>query len=332
MKTILFSGLICLIILIIGCVASPVHLTRQGSLVQFVGGSVRNMKDCSFLGITETNQRGDWGTSWVPAKRAAANSIRNQVADLGGNVSFIVFEEANTFSGKYFVQAEAYRCGTKQKFSNVEEDFEVVEDISSGSGMFVSDDGHILTNYHVVEGCKRLSVGSPPKKVSQIATDPNNDLALLKLESGNNIDQVKFRGEVVSLGEDIITVGFPLSGIIDGLTVTKGEISSSGGIGGDSRHVQISAPVQPGSSGGPLLDKSGRVVGMIFSTLDPIKQVAESGYIPQNVNFAIQNHAIVPFLQLHDVRYKMSDNTTELEAKHIAEEASRFTVKIICSK
>ena len=316
----------------VGC-ASPVQLTRQGATVRFVDSSIRTSKDCLFLGVVEANERGDWGLDWAPAQQSAANSIRNKVADMRGNVAYIVFARANEWSGKYLAQAEAYDCKARESDAIVKEK-PVPENMqmSFGSGMLVSEDGYILTNYHVVDGCKEIAVDPSSQKATQIGEDRNSDLALLFLENGNGSAHVKFRKRVVSIGEDVIAVGFPLPGIVDGLTVTKGQISSSSGIGGDSRHVQISAPIQPGSSGGPLLDKSGRVIGMVFSTLDPIKQVVESGYIPQNVNFAIRSHVLIPFLDLYGVQYEVSDVDTEKFTENIAEEASQIAVRITCSR
>src|SRR5439155_21695916 len=100
-------------------------------------------------------------------------------------------------------------------------------------------------------------------------------------------------GRAVRQGDGIVAVGFPLRGLLaSGPNVTTGTISALAGLGDDSRYLQITAPVQPGSSGGPLLDQSGNVVGVVVGKLDALRVAQAIGDIPQNVNFAI-NAAVI---------------------------------------
>ncbi len=140
--------------------------------------------------------------------------------------------------------------------------------IASGSGFFVSTDGHIITNAHVVKECKNIHI-FPDKTVAKlIAKDEVNDLALLKIESSPTAI-VKFRADDIQLGEKVIVAGFPYRGeLSSGINITTGTISSLAGIKNDPRVIQISAPVQPGNSGGPLLDDNGDVIGVIVSKLN----------------------------------------------------------------
>ena len=158
---------------------------------------------------------------------------------------------------------------------------------SSGTGFFVAD-GYVLTNYHVIKDCtRRISVAYPnqkPEDAYSSGIDEINDLALLRTKMQNR-GTAEFRYQP-KLGESVAAYGFPLGQILatEG-NFTLGNVTSVAGLGGDSRHFQISAPVQPGSSGGPVMDASGRVIGIAMSSLDTVKMVNITGHIPQNVNF-----------------------------------------------
>jgi S1-C subfamily serine protease len=122
------------------------------------------------------------------------------------------------------------------------------ESLSSGSGFAVSNDGLILTNRHVVENCKGISVADFGSAIIK-AVDEQNDLALLKIQGTTSA--AKFRPSAVGLGETVYVLGFPLGGILGaGMNFTSGAISSLSGIRNDSRYLQFTAPVQPGNSCG----------------------------------------------------------------------------------
>ncbi len=100
-------------------------------------------------------------------------------------------------------------------------------------------------------------------------------------------------------GEDIVVYGFPLPGVLSsGGNVSTGNVTALTGLGDDSRFLQISAPVQPGNGGGPLLDRSGNVVGVVVSKLNALSVASATGDVPQNVNFAIKASVALAFLEL----------------------------------
>lgn len=205
---------------------------------------------------------------------------------------------------------------------------------STGSGFFVNSAGHILTNYHVVAGCYSLRVSPPGSDAAIKARDWRNDLALLKLlrgSAGRVAQPVRLRSGRARLGETVVAAGYPLRGLTgDGLNVTRGEVSALSGLGGDSRRLQITAPVQPGNSGGPLLDKSGHVLGVVTSKLNAIRAARITGDIPQNVNFAIRAEVVRDFLDAHNVPYKTARKSTARSTEQIAAEARAYTVLIEC--
>ena len=112
--------------------------------------------------------------------------------------------------------------------------------------------------------------------------------------------------------------------------ITVGTISALSGPGNDARLLQITAPVQQGNSGGPLLDQSGNVVGVVVSKLDAMAIASLTGDIPQNVNFAIKQSLAQAFLDANGVDYETRTSAKELTTADIAEIGKRFTVPIEC--
>lgn len=171
---------------------------------------------------------------------------------------------------------------------------------ASGSG-FIVGDGRVLTNNHVVQGCSRMAARNAggQRVVAQVmAVDPRRDLALLSVPIGLGPSLVFRDSPPVERGESVVTYGFPLSGLLSsGPTLTTGTISALSGLRDNPLHFQISAPVQPGNSGGPLLDGQGHVIGVVVSKLNAASIAKMTGGdIPQNVNFAIKGPEAAAFL------------------------------------
>ena len=140
-------------------------------------------------------------------------------------------------------------------------------------------------------------------------------------------------GRGVRTGEDIVVAGFPLHGLLTSdINVTKGIVSALAGPGDDRRFIQITAPIQPGNSGGPVLDASGHVVGVVVARLDALKLARRTGRLPQNVNFAISEGAARAFLDAHDVPYKTARSNRTMPTADIAAKAKGYTVLIECWK
>src|SRR5208282_79302 len=147
--------------------------------------------------------------------------------------------------------------------------------IASGTGVAIGAKGEILTNAHVVEGCQRISVkfASGHSEVAElVARDEKNDLAVVRLTGTNNrpASVAMFReGAPIRPGDAVVALGYPLAGLLaTTANLSVGNVSALAGLGDDSRYVQISAPVQPGNSGGPLLDASGHLVGIVTAKLN----------------------------------------------------------------
>ncbi|KQT53885.1 MULTISPECIES: serine protease [unclassified Aureimonas] len=173
---------------------------------------------------------------------------------------------------------------------------------SSGSGFVVSKDGWLLTNAHVAKSCRSVLVGTAGK-ADKVLIDEENDLALVHVDADLGAP-LPIAAGVPRLGEDILALGYPLRSILaDSLNVTRGNVSSLLGLGNDKRYLQISAPVQPGNSGGPLVDLSGRVVGIVTAKLNAVAIADATGDIPQSINFAIRPDAAIRFLDDNDIAF-----------------------------
>ena len=200
---------------------------------------------------------------------------------------------------------------------------------STGSGFFVAR-GRVVTNQHVTEECQRLRVAG--RGVGRLlASDTRNDLALIELQGGA-ADTATIRVGRVKVGESATVVGFPLSGLLSGVNVTTGNVSSLSGIRGDIRMLQITAPVQAGNSGGPLLGANGNVIGRVGSKLNALKVAQATGDVPQNVNFAINANVLSSFLDANGVDYKAASSGSTLSTQEIARRAQAFTVLVECLK
>ena len=170
---------------------------------------------------------------------------------------------------------------------------------SSGSGAIVSSQGHVLTAAHVVAGANSIKVVTSQGVVSAtvLSRDEANDIAVLKIAGGPYVPLAIAPSHGVRLGQEVATIGFP-NVEIQGFSpkVTRGEISSLNGVADDPRDWQISVPVQPGNSGGPLLDESGNLIGVVESKLG-LKAAQVTGDMPQNVNYAVKSAYALALLE-----------------------------------
>ena len=204
----------------------------------------------------------------------------------------------------------------------------------TGTGFVISSNGHIVTNNHVISECvgdvHGNLVGESAATLRVVSTDETNDLALLQATE-NFKDIATIRATAVHSGDPVIVIGFPFHGLLTSdFTVTTGIISSLAGVFNDTRFLQISAPVQPGNSGGPLLDTHGTIVGVVAEKLNALKVAKATGEIPENINFAIKTGALRDFLDNSVVPYRTSEPAGEMKTAEIASAARAYTMLITC--
>ena len=207
----------------------------------------------------------------------------------------------------------------------------------SGTGFVISGNGHIVTNQHVVDGCVGDISGNlsaeAPVKLRLVSSDETNDLALLQAPTPFK-EVAVIRQNAVQVGNGVVAIGYPYHGMLTSdFTVTTGIVSSLSGLFNDTRHLQISAAVQPGNSGGPLLDAGGAVVGVVAAKLDAIRVARATGNLPENINFAIKTGALRDFLDNSAVVYQVAErrDANNLETSEIAKNARGFTLLISCT-
>jgi len=161
---------------------------------------------------------------------------------------------------------------------------------ASGTGFFITADGYLITNQHVVADARRVAVVSASGRRSArvVYADRANDLALLKAK-GMFAPLPLAPSGGVKLAAAVFTVGFPNPGL-QGFQAkfARGDIAGLAGAGDDPRYFQISVPLQPGNSGGPLVDERGNVIGVVTAKLDAEAAVKTSGMLPENVNYALK--------------------------------------------
>jgi TPR repeat protein len=193
----------------------------------------------------------------------------------------------------------------------------------TGTGFFITDDGYLITNNHVVKDATKVrlltSAGLIDAKVVQV--DAANDLALLKAE-GKFSPLPIASSRTVHLGNSVATVGFPNIGL-QGFApkLAKGEIASLTGAADDPRYFQISVPCQPGNSGGALVDERGNVIGIVSAKLDASAALAASGALPENVNYAVKSSFLLGFLE------SVPEVSTKLKAPVTADRKFEDVVK-----
>ena len=205
--------------------------------------------------------------------------------------------------------------------------------IGLGTGFFVSSDGHVVSNDHVVGICRKVAskIDGTIINFNVINTDKVNDLGLIKGEyKSKHFLNIKSGG--AEFGEDIITFGYPLSNdLSDSVKLTRGIVSSLSGPGNNYSEIQIDAAIQPGNSGGPVLNMEGQVVGVASSGLNKITKLLDenSPYIPENVNFAVASSTLTNFLKANGVN--VSNASLKISnTKELAKIGRPATLQLFC--
>ncbi len=188
--------------------------------------------------------------------------------------------------------AIAAREGSARKQSEARPKVGSAQGPRFGTAWF-AENGYAVTAYHVVEGAQQITLLGPNRVSYEAAiavADAKNDLAILRVNTGLHRPRgLRISQRPATLGGTAFTIGFPHPDVM-GVEpkYTSGDISATSGAGDDPRFLQISAPVQAGNSGGPLVGTSGDVVGIVVSKLSAAKMLGATGDVTENVSYALK--------------------------------------------
>jgi S1-C subfamily serine protease len=258
------------------------------------------------------------------------------LAAAGGNTDAFAFRSslAKRMTSDQIAEAQRLSREFKPHDGSTADNFPTSDNPNAtGTGFFLTEDGYLISNHHVVKNAAKVrlltSAGMVDAKVVQV--DAANDLALLKA-TGRFAALPVASSRAVRLGNTVATVGFPNVGL-QGFSpkLAKGEIAALAGAGDDARYFQISVPVQPGNSGGALVDERGNVVGVVSAKLSAQAALATSGALPENVNYAVKSSFLLGFLEsVPEVSAKLKEpNTKERKFEDVVKSAEQAAVLVL---
>ncbi len=203
---------------------------------------------------------------------------------------------------------------------------------SSGTGFFISSEGHIISNNHVIDACHTVNINYQgnikPAKV--ISRDRANDLALLQVDIDPK-DIFVISSNDTMLLEEVYVAGYPFGkSVSSSIKVTKGVVSSLSGLGDNFSNIQIDAALQPGNSGGPIINNKGLVVGVAVAKLDFKQAIKTYGAIPENINFGVKSSVLHSFTKSNNIKINNANNEKIINTKKLAEIIQNATVYVDC--
>jgi len=178
-----------------------------------------------------------------------------------------------------------------------------------------------------------LRIAGARRAGSVIANDERNDLAVVRAQP-SSAPILHFReGKPIRPADPIVVLGFPYAGLLASTPqVTTGAISALAGLHDDTRYLQLTAPVQPGNSDGPLLDLSGNVVGIVSARINALAVAERTGTLPENINFAIKSGIVRSFLEANQIDYETAQSSGGLEPADVGELAAKSVGLLECYK
>lgn len=218
---------------------------------------------------------------------------RSQAKNLRGNNIGIIASGKGEYVLENIVVKEFLTVEQAEKTNPQDPSEKANEWNGNGSGFFINEKGYIATNFHVIKDASVIQVEFYQKGIKHtfpakiVVTDKQNDLAIIQINDSNfeglpTIPYV-FNSGIKEVGSDVFALGYPMADVMgDEIKFTDGKISSKTGIEGDITVYQISVPIQPGNSGGPLFDSKGNLVGITSSALN------KKYFNSENVNYAIK--------------------------------------------
>lgn len=185
--------------------------------------------------------------------------------------------------------------------SNGKESEKAKSNYATGTAWQISKT-HLVTAYHVVQDVSSIAImikDDDIRNASIVTYDESNDLAILKIDGAPlQTSSIGISNSPAKIGSSIAVLGFPLPELLGTkLQANSGEVSSIHGIRNDPRFYRITANVQGGNSGGPVLNQYGEAIGVVSSKLHDIETLKQQGELPQNINFAVKNHYLKALME-----------------------------------
>jgi len=170
-----------------------------------------------------------------------------------------------------------------------------------GAGVLARPDGTILTTAHLVSRAKHIVVHCPGRKETVAHTEAlarSLDLAVIKTDLGSTAYLSLASSHATRIGEPLFTIGFPVSAALGSAPrLAEGMVSALSGLGGEASYLQITVPVAPGHSGGPLVNTQGQLVGLVSTSIDDLPFPAATGAVPQNISYAVKGDYARPLFE-----------------------------------
>jgi len=287
-------------------------------------------KGDKYIGEYKDGNRNGLGTYYFSDGRVEAGEFKNgmlngyaRVTNLDGAVKEGIWKDDE------FQYAENKNSNEVKPSANIDND--KVLNAASGSGFAVSSKGHVVTNHHVIDGCQSIKIHFKGKVIPTtiINFDPGNDVALLKGDfTPSHI--LPLSNEKTELLQDVFVAGYPFGNKIStSIKVTKGIISSLTGIGNNFSNFQIDAALQPGNSGGPILNNKGNVIGVAVAKLDRKYIEKNFGVLPENTNFGIKTSVVKSMLNSSDISLP-NPNKNEISKSELGKNISNATYYLSC--
>ena len=284
-------------------------------------------KDWDYIGIMLNNALGKVGEAKIVLKKTTSPGIYpgGYVAVDSPILNFTTFVMQQNNIMQFILPVKDIGIVTFLRIDNLAS----TQPEGTGTGFFITND-FVVTSAHVIEGAKKIIVAYGEQKALAeiVAQDKQNDVAILKVYGMEKTIEPLPLGDPrkATLGQAVSTVGFPMPNLM-GVSPKAGEgiINSLTGIQDDIRLFQVSIPIQPGNSGGPLLNEKGQVIGIISSKLNELYAINYKGTIMQNVNYAVK---ISYLMNASPIPLQYSNATEVLSTQEVVRRASNAVVFI----
>lgn len=205
----------------------------------------------------------------------------------------------------------------------------------SGTGFYINANT-VITNNHVVAGCTQVGLfknGASLGPARALAVNASDDLAAIHTDRPATAFLKLRTGVPIKPAESVLVFGYPWASALSSTgNTTLGNVTALAGFRDDPRRIQISAPVQPGNSGGPVVDSAGRLMAVVVAEMNAVAMARTTGAIPQNVNFAIKATTLANFLEAHNIAYQSDAAAITLPETERAERAEAASLLIMCRR